>query len=88
MMNGANLPQEIKLRLNSKAVETATLLDGLNQVELKGVTKSRFEHFHGKNPKFVEHLRTWGETGMVKTKTKRSSKMTNQDTHGGVCSGP
>src|SRR5687768_5708534 len=80
MMNGANLPRKIKLRLYSKAVETATLLDGLTQVEIAGETKSRYEHFYGKNPKFVDHLRMWGETGTVKTKSKRSSKMSNRGT--------
>ena len=80
MMNGANIPKEIRLRLYTKAIETATLLDGLTQVEISGKAASRFEHFHGKNPKFVGHLRTWGEAGTVKTKAKRSSKMSDRGT--------
>ena len=80
MMNGANIPKDIRLRLYTKAIETATLLDGLSQVEINGEKKSRYKHFHGKNPRFAGHLRTWGETGTVKTKSKRSSKITDRGT--------
>ena len=80
MMNGANIPKDIRLRLYTKAIETATLLDGLSQVEINGEKKSRYEHFHGKNPRFAGHHRTWGETGTVKTKSKRSSKITDRGT--------
>lgn len=44
-------------------------------IELNGVTPSRYQHWCGRNPKFVDHLRTWGECGTVKLKTSTSPKM-------------
>jgi hypothetical protein len=33
-----------------------------------GITKTKYKHAYGLNPKFATHLRTWGEAGTVKTK--------------------
>lgn len=55
--------------------KTATLLDGLAPVTIKGKTASRYVHFMGKNPAFAKHLRTWGEAGTVKIKTKPTPKI-------------
>lgn len=61
MMAAVNLPSTVKAKLFKEAFVTATVLDGLATVELDGVTKSRYEWFHGNAPKFAEKLRTWGE---------------------------
>jgi len=45
---------------------TATALDNLIPVMWNGVTKTRYEHAEHKNPKFVKHLRTFGEAGIIK----------------------
>ena len=45
---------------------TVTALDNLIPVTRNGVTKTRYEHSGRDNPKFVKHLRTFGEAGIVK----------------------
>lgn len=61
--------------LYTKAFATATLLDGLIPIEVGGQTKTKFEHFGGQIPAFAKHLRTWGEAGTVKIKTKTTPKL-------------
>ena len=68
MMHYANVPKDIKMRVFTKAFETATLLDSLLVIEIEGKTASRYEHFHGHKSKITAHLRTWGKAGTVKTK--------------------
>jgi hypothetical protein len=43
-----------------------------------GRITTRYKHFCGKNPKFAQHLRTWGEAGTVKTKTKTTPKIADR----------
>jgi hypothetical protein len=49
---------------------------------INGLTLTQYKHFCGKNPKFAQHLRTWGEAGTVKTKTKTTPKIAD---HGVQC---
>jgi hypothetical protein len=44
-------------------------------VTVKGITKTQFEHFYGKLPSFVQHLRAWGEAGVVKTRSITTPKV-------------
>ena len=78
MMINANIPTEWKPVVAQKAFETATKLDGLVPVTVDGVKKSRVEHWSGQVPKFVKHLRKWGEAGTVKLKTKTTPKMSDR----------
>ena len=48
------------------------------EIEVENYKAMRYEHFWGKLPKFVSHLRTWGEAGTVKLKNKHSSKMSDR----------
>jgi hypothetical protein len=58
-----------RFKIWKEAMKTATLLDGLLIIEiLDGQAKTRFEQAFGTNPKFANHLWTWGEAGAVKTK--------------------
>jgi len=75
MMSAANVPKAMRYQIFPKAFETATLMDGLMVVEIEGVSKTRFEHFAGKLPKFASHLRTWGEAGTVTIKKKMHPKV-------------
>jgi hypothetical protein len=59
----------------AKAFKTATLLDGLRVIELDGVKETRHKHWCGVNPKFIEHLCTWGEVGTVNLKEIGTSKI-------------
>ena len=78
MMAAANLPRKERCAIGYKAFETACLLDGLSVVERGGNKKTRYEHFFGQNPKFSKHLRTWGEAGTVKVKSKMAPKLNDR----------
>lgn len=75
MMIAANIPKEWKPVVAQKAFETATKLDGLIPVTIDGVTKPGIEHWCGKMPLYANHLRKWGEAGVVKIKTNTTPKM-------------
>ena len=78
MMNDAHIPDEWRPVVAQKAMETATLLDGLVPVTIEGVTKTRVEHWSGAMPKFAQHLRKWGEAGVVKIKTNTTPKLSDR----------
>ena len=75
LMMEAKVPKDKKHIVAQKAFETATKLDGLIPIEINGVTKPRVEHWSGKIPGFAKHLRTWGEAGVVKIRTKTTPKL-------------
>ena len=67
LMNHACVPRDMRYKLWPECAVTATKLDWLSIVELNGVKKTRVEHYQNLMPNFVQHLRTWGEAGTVKT---------------------
>ena len=75
MMIKAKVPADKKHIVGQKAFETATDLDNLVPVTIKGETKTRAEHWHGHLPAYANHLRKWGEAGVVKIKNKQTTKM-------------
>ena len=75
MMARANIPPHVHYKVFREAFKTATLLDRLNPVTIDGVTKTRYEHWCGRNPAFAQHLCTWGEAGTVKVCTKTTPKI-------------
>jgi hypothetical protein len=74
MTEAANVPKDKIHLLLPKAIETATLLDGLQVIHRNGELKTRYEHQVGENPPFVNHLRTWGEAGTVAIKDPLKTK--------------
>ena len=82
MLIKANVPMEWRPMLWTEAFKMATLLDGLSVITIDGVSDTRCVHWCGENPAFASHLRTWGEAGMVKIKTKMTPKLAN---HGVQC---
>ena len=78
LMAAAGCPLKQRLRLAGEAFTTATLLDGLVVTTLAGKTATRYEHWSGKIPNFVKHLRTWGEAGTVKIKDKSTPKVADR----------
>jgi hypothetical protein len=82
MMASANIPYETRFKLWKEAIKTAVNLDGLRLRTIEGATKTKYEHAYGSNPKFANHLRTWGEAGTVKTKVTGTPKLMNR---GAVC---
>jgi hypothetical protein len=78
-MNHANIPLKWRFKLFAKAFKTdATLLDGLRVITLDGVIDTRYKHWCGTNPKFVEHLCTWGEVGTVNLKEIGTPKIADR----------
>ena len=73
-----NVPEEYKHIVGQKAFETATKLDALVPVTINGETKTRAEHFEGKLPNFVKHMKKWGLAGTVKNKDQSTPKMGNR----------
>ena len=63
LMIAANVPVSERCRLWSEAFQAATLLDGLIPHTADGETKTKFQHWCGRNPPFAKHLRNWGEAG-------------------------
>ena len=54
---------------------TATTINDLVMSEINGVVQTRYEHFVMKLPKFVKHMRTVGESGVLKVKSDTSPKL-------------
>jgi hypothetical protein len=75
ILGRANIPFAIRHLLWREAFKTVTLLDGLQVIELYGAEAPRYVHWNNKNPDFAQHLRTWGEAGTVKLKTKMTPKL-------------
>jgi hypothetical protein len=78
LMIRANVPARERYLLFTEAFSTATKLDGLMTIKIKGVTATRYIHFAKKNPAFAQYLQTWGAAGTVKTKTKTTAKLANR----------
>jgi hypothetical protein len=66
MLSAAQVPKDECHKLWGETVMTATVLDNLIPVTWKGETKTRYEHAGYIIPKYVKHLRTFGEAGIVK----------------------
>ena len=77
-MAAAHVPEPIRRLIWNEAFQAATLLDGLMVVDVNGVQKTRWEHWLGKLPKFTKYLRTWGEAGVVKTRSLATPKVADR----------
>jgi hypothetical protein len=75
LMVKANIPEKYRYHLFREAFWTATDLDGLVVMEVKGKKATRFFHTYGKNPEWADHLRTFREAGTVKIKTDTTPKL-------------
>ena len=81
MMIAANLPKKVRHKMFPCAFSAATNPDNLVLMTINGTTKTRYEHWRGKFPGFVKNIRTWGEAGTVKVKSKTSPKLNNKGTN-------
>jgi hypothetical protein len=64
-MSRANSPKKYRYRMFWLATETACVLDWLTVVTINGVMAMQIECFSNSIPVFVNHLRTFGEAGVV-----------------------
>jgi len=71
MMLGAGLDESSKLKLWMEAAATATKLDNILSATGKD---SPYKQFYGKEPHYINHLRTFGEEGIVTTSPGSSIK--------------
>jgi hypothetical protein len=78
MMEHAHVPQRNCYQLWKEAFGAATLLDGLTVLDINGKLPAQFEHWDGRNPDFVQFMRTWGEAGTVKLRTAMTPKIFNR----------
>jgi hypothetical protein len=78
MTTQANVPLIIRYKVFKEAFKTATYLDGLMSVKIQDTVATCYVHFFGENPKFANHLCTWGEAGTVKVKTKATPKIADR----------
>jgi hypothetical protein len=69
LMVKANIPVKYRYHLFREALRTATELDGLVVLEIKGKQATRYEHMFGTNTQWAGHLIIFGEAGTVKIKT-------------------
>ena len=82
LLHAANIPKKYRNIVAAKAIETAAKLDGLRITNINGREATRYIHQYGVNPPFANYLRTWGEAGVVKTKTRTTPK---QNVKGVTC---
>jgi hypothetical protein len=77
-MVNANSPVKYRYHLFREAFSTATDLDGLVVIEVKGKMATRYMHMYGKNPAWAEYLRTWGGGGYCTNQDRYNSKVARQ----------
>ena len=75
MMHHPMILEEKEHLLYREAISHTTRMDGLMLVTVNGMTKTRYEHLLGKNPKFVDCMRIWGEEGVVKEPSGWKAKL-------------
>jgi hypothetical protein len=75
MLEHANVPEHMRLKLFREVLQTATRLDNLAVININGKEQSRYEHWGGALPAFAKHLRLWGEAGVVKLKKTGTPKV-------------
>ena len=57
-------------------------IDRFTLIKINEDTKTRYKHLFGRNPKFVNFLKTWGEAGMAKQPMERKKKLSNRGEDG------
>jgi hypothetical protein len=77
-MSAAKIPMKVWYKVWVKAIQHATDMDGLVITKINDKVATRYEHWCGKIPKWVNHLRTWGESGTVKVRTDTTPKIADR----------
>jgi hypothetical protein len=70
-----NVPLKWQYKLLVKAFKTITLLDSLHVIESSDKADAKIKDWCGTNPKFIDHLHTWGKAGTVNFKNKGTPKI-------------
>jgi hypothetical protein len=75
MLHKAYIPKLVRYKLWRECFKTSTLLDGLMVVSVNDSFVTRYKHWCNDLPHFHKYLRTWGEAGTEKVKTKMTPKL-------------
>jgi hypothetical protein len=78
MLNGAGLEGELRDKIWAECVMNVTYLS--NIISTKSSFKSPFELLYGEKPKLHNNLKMFGEVGVVTTKERIQTKLSNQGT--------
>ena len=73
-----NMPCLIRYKIMQEVIITATKLDRLAIITIKGKESIRYENFGLSLPKFIFHMRTWGQASFIKTRPTTVPKLTNK----------
>jgi hypothetical protein len=76
MLNGAGLTGDLRNKIWAECAMTSTYL--ANMLSSKSSLKSPFELLFGSKPILYYELKIFGEFGVVTTKDKIQSKLTNR----------
>jgi hypothetical protein len=74
MLNSANVPREFRFMLWREAFKTASLLDGMSIIKIDNKIDTQYAHWDGQVPNYLKYLRTRGEAGTVKLKSRSHTK--------------
>jgi hypothetical protein len=78
LLNGAGLEGELRDKIWAECVMNVTYLS--NIMSKKSSFKSPFEFLYGEKPKLHNYLKMFGEVGVVTTKEKIQTKLSNRGT--------
>jgi hypothetical protein len=78
MLNNAGLEDEIRSGVWSECANTVTFLS--NIMSLNGQDKCPYQLLFGSSPKLPSNIRSFGEMGVVTTKSDIQGKLTNHGT--------
>ena len=78
MLSSAGLEEEIRSGVWSECANTVTFLS--NITSLKGQDKCPYQLLFGSTPKLPPNLKSFGEMGVVTTKSDIQGKLTNRGT--------
>jgi hypothetical protein len=75
MLNWANFPKSLRQRLWAQCANHATQLEN---ILCKQNSNTASELFYGQNPPWIQHLKIFGEIGIVHDHKKIHSKLTDR----------
>ena len=80
LIHQANVPTNISYRVHNELYRTTIMLGGLIVIDIYRKQATRYEHFCGINSVFATKLRSWGEAGVVNTRSWSTTKITERVT--------
>ena len=79
-MKHSNVPTNIRQRVYKESHMTTTMINVLIGIDIYGKQATRYDHFCGRNLFFASKIRSWGEAGVLKTRSWPTPKSTERVT--------